>query len=60
MEMRKKRPRGFKKEAQGVQVSPLNPLSVAPCMAPQKHAPIPITYVGAIAAAGRNMKLTAL
>ena len=31
MEVRKKRPRGFKKEAQGVQVSPLNPLSVAPC-----------------------------
>ena len=30
MEARKKRPRGFKKEAQGVQVSPLNPLSVAP------------------------------
>ena len=31
MEVRyKKRPRGFKKEAQGVQVSPLNPLSVAP------------------------------
>ena len=32
MEVRKKRPRGFKKEAQGVQVSPLNPLSVAPCL----------------------------
>ena len=31
MEARKKRPRGFKKEARGVQVSPLNPLSVAPC-----------------------------
>jgi hypothetical protein len=30
MEVRKKRPRGFKKEAQGVQVSPLSPLSVAP------------------------------
>ena len=30
MEVRKKRPRGFKKEAHGVQVSPLNPLSVAP------------------------------
>jgi hypothetical protein len=30
MEVRKKRPRGFKKEAQGGQVSPLNPLSVAP------------------------------
>ena len=30
MEVRKKRPRGFKKEAQGVQVSPLNPLSVSP------------------------------
>jgi hypothetical protein len=30
MEVRKKRPRGFKKEAQGAQVSPLNPLSVAP------------------------------
>jgi hypothetical protein len=28
MEVRKKRPRGFKKEAQGVQVSPLDPLSV--------------------------------
>ena len=31
MEVRKKRPRGFKKEAQEVQVSPLNPLFVAPC-----------------------------
>ena len=31
MKVRKKRPRGFKKEAQGVQVSPLNPLSVSPC-----------------------------
>jgi hypothetical protein len=30
MVVRKKRPRGFKKEAQGVQVSPLNPLAVAP------------------------------
>jgi hypothetical protein len=30
MEVHKKRPRGFKKEAQGVQVGPLNPLSVAP------------------------------
>jgi hypothetical protein len=30
MELRKKRPRGVKKEARGVQVSPLNPLSVAP------------------------------
>jgi hypothetical protein len=30
MEVRKKRPRGFKKEAQGVQVSPLDPLSIAP------------------------------
>jgi hypothetical protein len=30
MKVRKKRPRGFKEEAQGVQVSPLNPLSVAP------------------------------
>jgi hypothetical protein len=30
IKVRKKRPRGFKKEAQGVQVSPLNPLSVAP------------------------------
>ena len=29
-EVRKKRPTGFKKEARGVQVSPLNPLSVAP------------------------------
>jgi hypothetical protein len=35
MEVRKKRPRGFKKEAQGVEVSPLNPLSVAPCKATQ-------------------------
>jgi hypothetical protein len=34
MEVRKKGPRGFKKEAQGVQVSPLNPLSVAPCHCP--------------------------
>ena len=31
MEVHKKRPRGFKKDAHGVQVSPLNPLSVAPC-----------------------------
>ena len=39
MEVRKKRPRGFKKEAQGVQVSPLNPLSVAPCSAlPRKQS----------------------
>ena len=30
IEARKKRPRGFKKDAQGVQVSPLNPLSVSP------------------------------
>ena len=30
MEARKKRPRGFKKEAKGVQVSPLNPLFVGP------------------------------
>jgi hypothetical protein len=30
MEVRKKRPRGFKKEAQRVEVSPLNPPSVAP------------------------------
>jgi hypothetical protein len=29
---RKERPRGFKKEAQGVQVSSLNPLYVAPCV----------------------------
>ena len=28
MEVRKKRPKGFKKEAQGVQVSPLNPLNL--------------------------------
>jgi hypothetical protein len=34
MEVRKKKPRGFKKEAQGVQVSPLNPLSVAPWSEP--------------------------
>jgi hypothetical protein len=34
MKVRKKRPRGFKKEAQGVQVSPLNPLSVAACPQP--------------------------
>jgi hypothetical protein len=31
MEVRKKRPRGVKKEAQGVQASPLNPRSVSPC-----------------------------
>ena len=31
-EVRKKRPRGFKKETQGVQVSPRTPLSVAPWM----------------------------
>ena len=36
MEVRKKRPRGFKKEAQGVQVSPLNPLSVAPWPGPAR------------------------
>ena len=36
MEVRKKRPRGFKKEAQGVQVSPLNPLSVAPWRQPPR------------------------
>jgi hypothetical protein len=30
MEVRKKRPRAFKKQAQGVQASPLDPLSVAP------------------------------
>jgi hypothetical protein len=30
MEVRKKRPRGFKKEAHGVELSPLNLLSVAP------------------------------
>jgi hypothetical protein len=30
MEVRKKRPGGLKKEAQGVQVGPLNPPSVAP------------------------------
>jgi hypothetical protein len=30
MEVREKRSRGFKKQAQGVQVSPLNPLSAAP------------------------------
>ena len=30
MEVRKKRSRGFKREAQGVQVSPLNPLCVSP------------------------------
>jgi hypothetical protein len=34
MEVHKKRPRGFKKEAQGVQVSPLNPLSIYPCRQP--------------------------
>ena len=34
MEVRKKRPRGFKKEAEGVQVSPLNPPSVAPTFVP--------------------------
>jgi hypothetical protein len=32
MEVRKKRSRGSKKEAQGVQASPLNPLSVSPCV----------------------------
>ena len=31
VEVRKKRLRGFKREAQGVRVSPLNPLSVSPC-----------------------------
>ena len=30
MEVREKMPRGFKKQAQGVQVSPLNPLYFAP------------------------------
>ena len=34
MEVRKKRPRGVQEEAQGVQVSPLNPLSVAPWRRP--------------------------
>jgi hypothetical protein len=38
MEVRKKRPGGFKKEAQGVQVSPLNPLSVSPCKAYRSKA----------------------
>ena len=37
MEVRKKRPRGFKKEAQGGQVSPLNPLSVAPWLPTVAH-----------------------
>ena len=37
MEVRKKRPRGFKEEGQGVQVSPLNPLSVAPWVRPGVH-----------------------
>ena len=31
MEVRKKRPMGFKTNPQGVQVSPLDPISVAPC-----------------------------
>jgi hypothetical protein len=39
MEVRKKRPRGVKKEAEGVQVSPLNPLSISPCRAPLHHRP---------------------
>jgi hypothetical protein len=34
MEVRKNRPRGFKKEAQGVQVSPLNALCVSPWRTP--------------------------
>ena len=42
MEVRKKRPRGFKKEAQGVQVSPLNPLSVAP--SPRAERKIACTF----------------
>ena len=37
MEVRKKRPRGFKKEAQGFQVSPLNPLYVAPWVKPDQR-----------------------
>jgi hypothetical protein len=36
--VRKKRPRGVQEEAQGVQVSPLNPLSVAPRTAPAPTA----------------------
>jgi hypothetical protein len=44
MEVRKKRPRGFKKEAQGAQVSPLNPLEL---FLPVNHlrvvfAPLPL------------------
>ena len=46
MEVRKKRPRRFKKEAQGVQVSPLNPLhvSAAPWLVPffQLSSPAPL------------------
>ena len=34
VEVRKKRPGGFKKGAQGVQVSPLSPRSVAPWRMP--------------------------
>jgi hypothetical protein len=34
--VRKKRPRGFKKEAQGGQVSPPNPLSVSPWYSPSQ------------------------
>jgi hypothetical protein len=34
IEVRKKRPRGFKREAQGVQVSPLSPHALSPCLVP--------------------------
>jgi hypothetical protein len=37
--VRKKRPRGFNKRPRGVQASPLNPLSVAPCARPQSPKP---------------------
>jgi hypothetical protein len=39
MEVRKKRPRGFKKEAQGVQVSPLNPYLFLPVTHPTTGRP---------------------
>jgi hypothetical protein len=48
MEVRKKRPTGFKKEAQGVQVNPLNPLYVAPWNAPSKASSMKRSEDGAL------------
>ena len=48
MEVREKRHRGVKKEAQGGQVSPLTPLSVAPGLAPNM---MPLTSDGTICCA---------